>query len=187
MSIPQKFFLICLALILAGGILFLFNSRGLLEEGDIAPDFTTTLSTGETISLKDYQGKKNVVLFFYPKDFTSGCTAEVCSFRDNYQELQNYDAVLLGVSADNEDSHQAFIRQHGLPFPLVSDTDKSITRAYGTASRFLGLVHGTKRVTYVIDKSGAIRAVIHHEVLIGKHLTGVIEALKRISMKGANG
>lgn len=163
------------------GILFFSNSRGLLKEGDMAPDFSAKLTTGEVISLMDYRGKKNVVLFFYPKDFTSGCTEEVCSFRDNYQALQKYDAVLLGVSADDEDSHRAFIKQHGLPFPLVSDTDKSIARAYGTATRFMGLVRGSKRVTYVIDRSGRIQNVIHHEVLIGKHIAGVVFALKRLS------
>ena len=120
------------------------------------------------------------MLFFYPKDFTSGCTKEVCSFRDNYQQLLKYDAVLLGVSVDSEDSHLAFIKQHNLPFPLISDTGKSIARDYGTARRFMGLVPGSKRVTYVIDKSGRIRSVIHHEVLIGRHIAGVVEALKNL-------
>lgn len=180
MSFLPKILLIFLALIAIGGILFFINSWGLLKEGDMAPEFSAKLSTGEIISLMEYRGKKNVVLFFYPKDFTSGCTKEVCSFRDNYQALQKYDAVLLGVSADDEDSHRAFIKQHSLPFPLVSDTDKSIARAYGTATRFMGLVQGSKRVTYVIDRSGRIQNVTHHEVLIGKHIAEVIEALKRL-------
>lgn len=96
--------------------------------------------------------------------------------------MRKYDAVLLGVSFDGESSHQSFIEKHNLPFPLVSDEDKSISKAYGTTNRLGGLMPGAKRVTYVIDKQGVIRSVIHHEVLIGKHVDGVIEALKKLEV-----
>ncbi len=178
----KTFLLTTLIIIVIGGILLASESRSLLNEGDTAASFTSKLSTGETISLNDYRGKKNVVLFFYPKDFTSGCTKEVCSFRDNYDEVKKHDAVLLGVSFDGENSHQSFIEKHRLPFPLISDVDKSISKAYGTAHRFGGLIPGAKRVTYVIDKQGVIRRVLHYEVLIGKHLDGVIEALKKLKV-----
>ncbi|MEK7250305.1 MAG: peroxiredoxin [Bacteroidota bacterium] len=176
----KPFLLTILVILILGGILFASESRSLLKEGDTAPNFTSQLCTGETVSLSDYRGKNNVVLFFYPKDFTPGCTKEVCSFRDNYGEVKKYDAVLLGVSYENQSSHQSFIAKHHLPFPLISDLDKSISKAYGTATRFGGLIPGAKRVTYVIDKQGVIRSVLHHEVLIGKHLDGVMEALRKL-------
>ncbi|MEO8168588.1 MAG: peroxiredoxin [bacterium] len=157
-----------------------FRSDELLNVGDLAPDFIATLTTGETISLNDYRGKKIVVLFFYPKDFTSGCTKQVCSFRDNYDQLLKYDVQLLGVSGDSENSHQEFVRRHNLPFPLISDRDKSIARAYRTSNRFMGLLPGSKRVTYVIDKKGRIRGRVHHEVFIGKHIQEVLDAVKML-------
>jgi peroxiredoxin Q/BCP len=152
-----------------------------LHEGDVAPDFGATLSNGERFVLSEYRGKKIVVLFFYPKDFTPGCTAEVCSFRDNYDELTKYDALLLGVSSDPEESHRAFIQRHHLPFPLISDSDRTIARAYGVSARLGGILPGTQRVTFVIDKQGIIRRILHHEVLITKHLAGVLETLKSLA------
>jgi peroxiredoxin Q/BCP len=142
----KAFLLTTLIIIVIGGILVASESRSLLDEGDTAPNFTSVLSRGKTISLSDYRGKKNVVLFFYPKDFTPGCTKEVCSFRDNYDELKKYEAELFGVSYDGEASHQAFINKYNLPFPLISDADKSISKAYGTANRLGGLMPGAKRV-----------------------------------------
>ncbi|MCW5896329.1 MAG: peroxiredoxin [Bacteroidetes bacterium] len=156
------------------------ESKSLLPVGSAAPDFSVAFGTGETFRLRDYSGKNNIVLFFYPKDFTSGCTAQVCSFRDNYSELLKSDAIVVGVSYDEEETHQAFIEKHLLPFPLVSDKDKSISRMYGTANRLGGLVLGAKRVTYVIDKRGIIRRVLHHELLIQKHIEGVLESLREI-------
>jgi peroxiredoxin Q/BCP len=182
----KLFLLIILLILIIGGIVLAIESRGLLQEGDAAPNFSATLGSGEEVSLEDHRGKKNVVLFFYPKDFTAGCTKEVCSFRDNYSAVTKYDAVLLGVSFDDSSSHSSFIETYQLPFLLISDTDRSIARMYGTAERLGGLLYGAKRVTYVIDKQGTIRGVLHHELMIGKHLEGVVEALKRIESDGHN-
>lgn len=153
----------------------------MLREGLSAPDFQAWLTTGEEVRLSDFRGRKNVVLFFYPKDFTPGCTAEACSFRDNYDEIRRYDAVMFGISPDSEASHKQFIRRHRLPFPLISDREGAVARAYGAGGRLGGLLPGIKRVTFVIDRAGVIRAVIHHEFLIRKHLEGILEALQRLA------
>jgi peroxiredoxin Q/BCP len=162
-----------------GVIVVMSDRQGSLREGEEAPEFTARLSTGEQVSLSDYRGKKNVVLFFYPKDFTAGCTKEVCSFRDNYDEIRKLDAILLGVSSDEDTTHTAFIQQNQLPFPLISDQSRTLCKAYGT-TRLGGLFGLQKRVTYVIDKHGKIRGVAHHEYAIDRHLEDVLTALRKL-------
>ena len=133
-----------------------------LAPGDIAPDFTSTNQKGETIKLSDYRGKK-VVLYFYPKDNTPGCTMESCNLRDNYDALQKQGYVVLGVSSDSEKSHQKFIDKYDLPFKLIADEDKSVHQAFGTwdKKKFLGKEYmGTLRTTFVIDEEGKIEEVI---------------------------
>ena len=122
-----------------------------------------------------------VYLYFYPQDFTAGCTEQACTFRDNYDAIKKYDAVIFGVSADQTDSHRKFAASYHLPFPLISDADRSISKLYHARWLF-GLWPYAKRVTYVIDKQGIIRSVIHHELNIGRHLGDVIEALKQCSL-----
>lgn len=157
---------------------------GSVQKGELAPDFPIVLSSGKKCLLSDFRGRKNVVLFFYPKDFTFGCTREVCSFRDNYDELKKYDVELFGVSCDDEETHAKFIKKHNLPFPLISDKDKSIGKAYGTASRLGGLLPGMKRVTFVIDKQGVVRSVLYHELIVEKHVEGVLAVLKSVVDQG---
>ena len=132
----------------------------LLKEGQIAPPFTTQMVTGETeapVSLADFHGKK-VILYFYPKDETSGCTKEACAFRDGYARYANAGLVVLGCSIDSAESHKDFIRKNGLPFPLLLDPGKKIATAYGAANGIpiLGL---DRRITYVIDENGKILKV----------------------------
>lgn len=102
-----------------------------LEAGQMAPDFEAKIETGETIKLSDYRGKK-VVLYFYPKDATPGCTAQACNLRDNYDALLKAGYVVLGISSDDEKSHKKFIEKQNLPFPLIADTDLKVHEAYGT-------------------------------------------------------
>lgn len=133
-----------------------------LKEGDKAPDFKAKDQFGNEISLKDYKGRK-VVLYFYPKDDTPGCTAQACNFRDNYQELRNAGYEIIGVSADDEKKHQKFTDKYELPFPLIPDTDKKIINAYGVwgEKKFMGRVFdGIHRETFVIDENGKIEKVI---------------------------
>ena len=124
-----------------------------LAVGTKAPDFTTKDDQGETVSLSDFAGKV-VVLYFYPKDDTPGCTKEAQSFRDNYTEYQDKDMVVLGVSNDDEASHKMFKEKYGLPFQLLADTDRSITTAYDVDGGGY-----PKRVTYIINGEGVITHV----------------------------
>lgn len=133
-----------------------------LSEGQKAPDFTAKDQDGNRISLSDFSGK-DVILYFYPKDDTPGCTAEACSFRDNYQSLLEEGFVVLGISADDEKSHQKFISKYNLPFPLIADTDKKICEAYGVwveknmyGKKYMGIA----RKTFIIDKNGVIKKII---------------------------
>lgn len=149
----------------------------MLKEGTEAPAFETQLDTGETFRLADQRGQRNVVLYFYPKDFTMGCTREACSFRDEYDEVEKYDAVIIGVSTDSAESHQRFRERHDLPFPLIADQDRRLVKLYDAVGL---LPFMTARVTYVIDKQGVIRRAVRHDLNIGAHLTDVLEALQAI-------
>lgn len=133
-----------------------------LQVGDVAPNFKSTDQNSNPVTLTDYAGKK-VILFFYPKDNTPGCTLEACSFRDNYQVLTAQGFVVLGVSTDDEKSHKKFETKFDLPFSLVADTDKSINNSYGVwieKSMYGKTYMGTNRKTFVIDESGKIQAII---------------------------
>ncbi len=133
-----------------------------LKQGDQAPEFTSTDQNGHKISLSQFKGKK-VVLYFYPKDNTPGCTAEACDFRDNYQGLLAKGIEVLGVSVDDEKSHQKFVDKFNLPFTLLADTDHAIVEAYGVwgeknmyGKKYMGI----HRTTFVIDENGVIAHII---------------------------
>lgn len=133
-----------------------------LEVGQKAPEFEAKIETGETIKLSDYLGKK-VILYFYPKDNTPGCTAQACNLRDNYEALQKTGYVVLGISSDSEKSHQKFIEKQSLPFSLIADPDKVVHEAYGTwveKSMYGRKYMGTARTTFVIDEKGNIAEII---------------------------
>ena len=149
----------------------------MLKEGTAAPDFEAMLDSGEQFRLSGHRGSKNVVLYFYPKDFTPGCTREACSFRDNYSAVEQHDAVIVGVSNDSAESHKRFKDTHNLPFPLAADPDKRIIGLYDAVG-FLGLT--TARVTYVIDKEGVIRKAFRHDLAISRHLDDTLDALRSI-------
>ncbi|MDN5285148.1 MAG: thioredoxin-dependent thiol peroxidase [Mucilaginibacter sp.] len=133
-----------------------------LKEGDKAPDFTAKDQNGKTVSLADYKGK-NVILYFYPKDDTPGCTAESCNFRDNYQSLLSKGFEVIGVSTDDEKSHKKFETKYSLPFTLIADNDKHIVEAYGVwvEKNMYGKQYmGTARTTFIIDGNGVISHLI---------------------------
>ena len=130
-----------------------------LEEGSTAPDFKLPSSSGKDVRLSDFRGKK-VVLYFYPKDDTPGCTAEACSFRDNLPKFDKVNTVVLGISKDSPDSHQSFIRKYGLNFTLLSDVDQKVNELYGTwkeKNNYGKKYWGTERSTFVIDERGRSR------------------------------
>lgn len=132
-----------------------------LKEGNTAPDFSAATSGGGKISLADYKGR-NVILYFYPKDDTPGCTKEACGFRDQYAEFTKRGAVVLGVSTDSVKSHDKFVEKFKLPFPLLADEDKKIVNAYGVwgEKSFMGRKYdGTSRVTFLIGPDGYIKKI----------------------------
>ncbi len=150
----------------------------MLNEGDKAPDFTAKDDQGNDVSLKDFRGKK-VVLYFYPKDNTSGCTIEACDFRDNLGRIKRKDAVVLGVSPDSEKSHGKFKSKFDLSFPLLADEDKTLVNAYGVwkeKSMYGRKYMGVERTTFLIDEKGKI-AKIFPKVKVAGHVDAVLEAL----------
>lgn len=133
-----------------------------IKEGNKAPDFTGTDQNGNTVSLKDFKGSK-VVLYFYPKDDTPGCTAQACNLRDNYSDLLKKGLKVIGVSTDSVKSHKKFETKYELPFPLIADEDKQIVEAYGVYGEktFMGKTHmGTIRTTFLIDEEGIVFKVL---------------------------
>lgn len=133
-----------------------------LKAGDKAPDFTANDQNGKTVSLANFKGK-TVILYFYPKDDTPGCTAEACDFRDNYQSLAGKGFEVIGVSTDDEKSHKKFETRYSLPFPLIADTDHNIVEAYGVwgeKNNYGKKYMGTIRTTFIIDAEGNIQKVI---------------------------
>lgn len=146
-----------------------------LKQGDKAPAINAKDQSGNTISLNDYAGKK-VVLYFYPKDDTPGCTAEACNLRDNYDSLLNAGFDVIGVSTDNEKSHQKFIVKYSLPFRLISDTDQKVSNDYGVwgLKKFMGKEYmGINRTTFLIDENGNIEKVIE-KVDTKNHIAQII-------------
>lgn len=147
-----------------------------VQVGDPAPEFTLPSSTGEMVSLSSFQGRE-VVLFFYPKDNTPGCTAEACSFRDSHQAFQEAGAEVIGISSDSETSHQRFAGRFNLPFLLLSDSKGEVRARYGVA-RTLGILPG--RVTYLIDRDGIVRHIFSSQLQPAKHVTEMLAKLSEL-------
>ncbi len=146
-----------------------------LKVGDKVPEFTAKDQHGNLFNSGDVIGKKGVVLYFYPKDDTPGCTAQACSFRDQYEDFLLLNTEVIGVSGDNEKSHQKFAQKYRLPFTLLSDSNKELRKLFGVPTNLLGLLPG--RVTYVIDQNGIIRMIFDH-MMAQKHLPKALEQIK---------
>ena len=151
-------------------------ARG-IQVGDKAPDFTLPSQSGEQVRLQDRLGAHVVVLYFYPKDNTSGCTAEACAFRDSYEAFTDAGAEVIGVSSDSADKHAGFASKHNLPFTLLSDRGGQVRKSYGVPA-VLGLLPG--RVTYVIDREGVVRHVFNSMTNIGQHVTDALNVVKSL-------
>ena len=150
-------------------------------EGKKAPEFGLPGTDGKTHSLKNYKGK-TVVLYFYPKDDTPGCTTQACEFRDDVFAFREAGAVILGVSVDDVESHESFAAEHGLPFPILADVGKSTAKAYGVLNRFLGLFELARRETFVIDPQGRI-ARHYGDVDPKGHSQQVLHDLKQLQAR----
>ena len=152
----------------------------MIKEGNKAPDFSATDQNGKKIKLSSFRGKKNVVLYFYPKDMTPGCTTEACDFRDQFKKFKSTE--ILGVSIDSPERHQKFIEKYDLPFTLISDVDQKVVNKYGVwqekklyGRTFMGIV----RSTVIIDKAGVVRKIFP-KVKVKGHIDEVLEALKEL-------
>jgi peroxiredoxin Q/BCP len=153
-----------------------------LTAGDKAPDFEGTLENGEKVKLGDYAGK-NLILYFYPKDDTPGCTKQGCNLRDNYSELKKQGFEILGVSPDKPAKHQKFIDKYSFPFSLIADEDHTIIKSYGVwgPKKFMGREYeGLLRTTFVIDETGNIKLVIP-KVKTGDHSAQILAELEKVS------
>jgi peroxiredoxin Q/BCP len=149
-----------------------------VKAGDVAPDFTLPSQTGEQVTLSDVLQRGPVVLYFYPKDETPGCTAEACSFRDSYEAFKDAGAEVVGVSSDSADSHERFASHHRLPFTLLADAGGKVRKQYGVRST-LGILPG--RVTFVIDGGGVVRHVFSSQTNMKRHVDEALDALKEIT------
>jgi len=149
-----------------------------IHVGDRAPDFALTSHAGERVCLAEFRGSKAVVLFFYPKDGTAVCTKEACSFRDAYEDFVQAGAMVIGVSSDSAESHQAFASGHRLPFVLLADTDGSLRKAFGVPKTF-GVMPG--RVTYVIDKEGVVRHVFSSQFSADRHVSEALAVVRQLA------
>jgi peroxiredoxin Q/BCP len=156
-------------------------ARG-VQVGDKAPDFTLPSQSGEQVRLYDRLGDHVVVLYFYPKDNTSGCTAEACAFRDSHEVFSEAGAEVIGVSSDSVDKHASFAGKHNLPFILLSDRGGQVRKSYGVPA-VLGLLPG--RVTYVIDRGGTVRFIFNSMTNIGKHVNDALEMVRQLQAEPA--
>ena len=151
-----------------------------IKEGNKAPDFTALDQNGKKVKLSSFKGKKNIVLYFYPKDMTPGCTKQACDFRDQLKKFKN--TVILGVSIDSQERHQKFIEKYDLPFSLLADTDKKVVQKYGVwqekklyGKTFMGIV----RTTFLIDKTGTVKKIFP-KVKVKTHIEEVLKELKEL-------
>lgn len=151
-----------------------------VQVGDVAPDFTLPSRSGEQVRLHDLLQERTVVLYFYPKDETPGCTAEACAFRDSYEAFREAGAEVVGVSSDPVASHDTFAVKHGLPFTLLSDVGGKVRKQYGVRPT-LGILPG--RVTYVIDRDGVVRHVFSSQTDVRRHVREALETLDEIASR----
>lgn len=152
---------------------------GRVQVGDLAPDFELPDQRGERVRLSDVVSRASaVVLYFYPKDETTGCTAQACEFRDQHAEFANADAVVIGVSGDGVDSHRRFVEKHRLPFTLLADEGDHVRRSYGVPST-LGLIPG--RVTYVIDRERRVRDMFSSQVRAKAHIAHALQVIAELA------
>ena len=156
-----------------------FRTRDRVAAGSLAPNFTLPSQSGKMVSLRDFFGKKPVILFFYPKDDTPGCNKQACAFRDGYKEFGKLDAEVIGISSDSVESHKRFAEMHSLPFPLLSDEGGKVRKLYGVPSTF-GLFPG--RVTYVVNAEGTVGRVFASQLGVERHVEEAREALHMLAL-----
>ena len=167
--------LILLALIVQS----LYPQKMNLEIGDKVPIFSLLDQNGNNFEIKNSIGKTAMVIYFYPKDDTPGCTKEACSFRDEFETFTDMNVAVIGISADNVASHKSFAEKYQLPYTLLSDSDKKVRKLFGVKNTFLGVLPG--RVTYVIDKEGIVRFIFANQFGAEKHITESLRIIKELN------
>lgn len=150
-----------------------------VKSGSKIPNFSLKNQDNELIHISDYVGKKNLVIYFYPKDDTPGCTAEACSFRDEYEDFKLLNAEVIGISADSPESHKNFANKHNLSFTLLSDDDNKLRKLFGVPTNLLGLLPG--RVTYIADKKGVVNHVFNSQLNAKKHVSEAKKILNEMN------
>lgn len=147
-----------------------------LKKGDKIPSFSLQDQYGKPFHVDEFLGSKNLVIFFYPKDESPGCTKQACSFRDHYEEFRSLDTEVVGISGQDNQSHTAFSEKHRLNFRILSDSGNRVRNMFGVPSDFLGMIPG--RVTYVVDKQGTITHIYNSQVNIQKHINSALQSLR---------
>lgn len=147
-----------------------------IKIGDTIPTFSLPDQNGKTVNINDIVGQKNLVLFFYPKDDSPGCTAQACSFRDQYEEFAEVNAVVIGISGQSVKSHKKFAEKHNLSYTLLSDNNNELRKKFGVPANLFGIIPG--RVTYIIDKKGQVVHIFNSQTQIDKHISNALEILR---------
>ena len=153
------------------------NRKNTLKVGDKCPSFSLNNQKGEKIDISNIIGSKNILIYFYPKDETYGCTQQACSFRDAYDEFLEYDCEVFGISSDDKKSHDNFSNKHNLNFDILSDVNNEVRNMFGVPRSLFGLVSG--RVTYLVDKKGEIVWVFNSQIKAKKHIEEALNFLKK--------
>ena len=174
----RKLTLISIAVLF--GLVFAFTmtkqtNSGPLQVGDKVPEFSLPDQNGEIFNIADYLGKNPMVIYFYPKDDTPGCTKEACSFRDSFEEFTDRNVQVIGISADDVESHRNFAKKYNLPFTLLADTKNEVRKLFGVKSNLMGLIPG--RVTYVIDSSGKVIYIFESQFKATQHIREALQAI----------
>lgn len=149
-----------------------------IKKGDQCPKFTLKDQNGEQFNIEDVLGKKNFVLYFYPKDDSPGCTRQACSFKDAFEDFVEIGAQVIGISSDDEESHKKFAEKYNLPFTLLADSQKKVRKMFDVPTNLLGLIPG--RVTYVIDKKGIVKGIFNSQMYFDKHVSEAMKILKSL-------
>jgi peroxiredoxin Q/BCP len=175
----KKIFFIIVVVILTAIILNYFMSQStILNIGDSIPKFTLKDQNNNDFYIDKFLNKKPLVIYFYPKDDTPGCTAEACSFRDAFEVFKDLDAEVIGISADDVNSHKNFAEKYGLQFTLLADTENKVRNLFGVPKSLLGLLPG--RVTYIVDKTGTIIHIFNSQLQTQKHISKSLSILKQL-------
>ncbi|RKG79023.1 peroxiredoxin [Corallococcus terminator] len=155
-----------------------------LQEGDAVPDITLMGPGNAPVRLRDLLGDKALVIYFYPRDDSPGCTVQACSLRDQYEDFKDAGADVVGISSDSAESHEKFVAKHRLPFRLLSDPDGAARKAFGVGTNFLGMLPG--RVTFIADRAGTIRYAFDSQMQVKKHVTGALDVVRSLTGQGTS-